>query len=43
MIKVAIIGCGKVADKHVGQIRRVKGSEIVGVCDQETLMAKQLA
>jgi predicted dehydrogenase len=43
MIKVAIIGCGKVADKHVGQIRRMRDCEIVGVCDQERLMAKQLA
>jgi predicted dehydrogenase len=43
MIKVAIIGCGKVADKHAGQIRRMRGCEIVGVCDQEELMGRQLA
>jgi predicted dehydrogenase len=43
MIKVGIIGCGKVADKHAGQILRVKGCEIVAVCDQEELMAGQLA
>ena len=42
MIKVGIIGCGKVADKHASQIRRVRGTEIVGVCDQEELMARQL-
>lgn len=42
MIRVGIIGCGKVADKHVGQILRIKGSEIVGVCDREELMAEQL-
>jgi predicted dehydrogenase len=43
VIRVAIIGCGKVADKHVSQIQRMPGCEIVGACDQEHLMARQLA
>lgn len=43
MIRVGIIGCGKVADKHASQIQRVPGSLIVGVCDREELMARQLA
>ena len=43
MIRVALVGCGLVADQHVSQIRRVAGSEIVAVCDQEPLMAQQLA
>lgn len=43
MIKVGIIGCGKVADKHASQILRIPGCEIVGVCDRERLMAEQLA
>ncbi len=43
MIHVGIIGCGKVADKHASQIQRIQGSTIVGVCDQEKLMAAQLA
>lgn len=42
MLKVAIIGCGKIADSHASQIRRIKGCEIVGVCDKEPLMAQQL-
>jgi predicted dehydrogenase len=42
MLKVAIVGCGKIADSHASQIRRIKGCEIVGVCDREPLMAKQL-
>ncbi len=42
MLKVAIVGCGKVADEHAAQIRRIKGAEIVGVCDREPLMARQL-
>jgi predicted dehydrogenase len=42
MLKVAIVGCGKIADDHAAQIRRIPGSEIVGVCDREPLMARQL-
>jgi predicted dehydrogenase len=42
MLKVAIVGCGKIADSHASQIQRISGCEIVGVCDKEELMAKQL-
>ena len=42
MIKVAIIGCGKIADSHAAQIQRIAECEIVGACDREELMAKQL-
>lgn len=42
MLKVAIVGCGKIADSHVSQIRRIDGCEIVAACDKEPLMAKQL-
>jgi predicted dehydrogenase len=42
MLKVAIIGCGKIADAHAAVIQRITGCEIVGVCDREPLMAKQL-
>ncbi len=42
MLKAAIIGCGKIADAHAAQIQRIRGCEIVAVCDREELMAKQL-
>jgi predicted dehydrogenase len=42
MLKVAIVGCGKIADSHVSAIRRIEGCEIVAVCDKEPLMARQL-
>ena len=42
MLKVAIVGCGKIADAHASQIQRLRGCEIVGLCDREELMAKQL-
>jgi predicted dehydrogenase len=42
MLKVAIVGCGKIADAHVAQIQRIKDCKIVAVCDREVLMATQL-
>ena len=42
MIKVAIVGCGKIADAHAEQIQRIAGAEIVAACDTEELMALQL-
>ena len=42
MLKVAIVGCGKIADAHLSQLQRVKGCQVVGVCDLEPLMARQL-
>ena len=41
MLKVAIVGCGKIADAHASQIRRIDGAKIVGACDAESLMAQQ--
>jgi len=43
VLRVAIIGCGKIADSHASQIGRIRDSEIVGVYDREPLMAQQLA
>jgi predicted dehydrogenase len=42
MLKVAIVGCGKIADDHASQIGRIQGCQLVGVCDREPLMARQL-
>jgi len=43
MLRVAIVGCGKVADQHVEAIHRISDCQIVSVADRELLMAKQLA
>ena len=43
MLRVAIVGCGKIADDHASQIQRIEASELVAVCDREPLMAEQLA
>lgn len=42
MLKIAIVGCGKVADQHVHAIHRISDCSIVAVCDRELLMAQQL-
>jgi predicted dehydrogenase len=42
-LRVAIVGCGKIADSHAEQIRRVEGCQLVAVGDREALMARQLA
>jgi predicted dehydrogenase len=43
MLKIAILGCGKIADQHVEHIRYLPDCTIVAVCDREELMARQLA
>jgi predicted dehydrogenase len=41
---VAIVGCGKIADGHAGEIRKLPGrANLIAVCDRELLMAEQLA
>src|SRR5262245_36497476 len=42
MLRVALVGCGRIADDHASRIARIAGCEIVGVCDREPLMAQQL-
>jgi predicted dehydrogenase len=41
-LKIAIVGCGKIADVHASQIQNIEGCEIVGVCNRSPLKAKQL-
>jgi predicted dehydrogenase len=43
VIRVAIIGCGKMADQHAVQILRIPSAELVAVCDAEPLMARQMS
>jgi predicted dehydrogenase len=43
MLKIAIVGCGKIADQHVSAIHRIADCKIIAACDRELLMAKQLA
>ena len=42
MIRVGIIGCGKIADEHAGHIRFIQDSKLISVCDNDDIMAQQL-
>lgn len=42
MPRVAIIGCGKIADQHILAMQRIPDCNVVAVCDRERLMAEQL-
>lgn len=43
MIKTAIIGCGAIADEHAEMIKFINNCQLVGFCDREELMAKNMA
>ena len=40
---MALVGCGKVADDHLSEIRKLSNARVVAVCDLEPLMAEQVA
>jgi predicted dehydrogenase len=42
MLNVAIVGCGKIADDHASQIRRVREAQLSAFFDAEPLMAEQM-
>lgn len=42
-LRVAIVGCGKIADQHLAALARIPDSRVVAVCDREPRMAEQLA
>jgi len=43
-LRIAIVGCGKIADGHVEEIRKLESlADLVAVCDRESEMARQLA
>src|SRR5579885_3470418 len=43
VLRVVIVGCGKIADGHAEEIKKVSIANLVGVCDLEPIMAEQLA
>jgi predicted dehydrogenase len=42
MLRIAIVGCGKIADGHVSQARATGRATVVAACDNEPLMVEQL-
>jgi predicted dehydrogenase len=42
-LKIAIVGCGRIADAHVEAVNHIDSATVVACCDTESLMAEQLA
>lgn len=42
-LRVALIGCGQIADAHLGEIRKLPHVDAVAVCDRERDLAVQAA
>jgi predicted dehydrogenase len=43
MLKVAIVGCGKIAEGHIEEIKKLPDTSLTAVCDLEPIMAEQIA
>ena len=42
-LKVAVVGCGQIADGHISEIQKLDNAEVTALCDREPLMAEQAA
>jgi predicted dehydrogenase len=42
-LNIGIVGCGKIADGHIEEIRKLPCARVVAVCDLEPILAEQLA
>ena len=42
-IRVAVLGCGQIADAHLSQLQRIRCADVVGVCDAHEDLAYQAA
>ncbi len=42
-IRVAVVGCGQIADLHIAEIQKIAGAQLVAVCDANEIMAEQAA
>ncbi|WP_437202476.1 Gfo/Idh/MocA family protein [Planctomicrobium sp. SH664] len=42
-LRIAVLGCGQIADAHLSQLRRIPAAEVVAVCDVYEDLAYQAA
>jgi predicted dehydrogenase len=42
-MRIVIVGCGQIADAHINEARRISGTTVEAVCDQNYHMAEQVA
>lgn len=43
MMRIGIVGCGKMADQHITQIMRIPNVIISAVCDRESILAQDMS
>lgn len=43
VLRIGIVGCGKIADGHAEILKYMDGAQLVAVCDREPILAEQLA
>jgi predicted dehydrogenase len=43
VLRIGVVGCGQIADAHLGEIAKVKGAQAIAVCDREPDLAYQAA
>lgn len=43
MLNVGIVGCGKIAEGHISEIRKLDNARLVSVCDLEPILAHEVA
>jgi predicted dehydrogenase len=41
--RVALVGCGQIADAHLQEVRKIPGAQLVAVCDRHRELAQQAA
>jgi len=42
-MRIAVVGCGQIADAHIQEARKIEGVEVAAVCDSNIHMAEQAA
>src|SRR4051812_15676298 len=42
-LRVALVGCGQIADAHLQQLSRIPHARVVAVCDRSLDLARQAA
>ena len=42
-LKFALVGCGRIAPKHIEALRAIEGAELAAVCDVQTVRAEKVA
>ena len=43
MLRMAVVGCGQIADLHISEVQKLPDVRLVGVCDTNAIMAEQAA